>query len=306
MKKSGLVIISLFFILLFAGSVLAESMFESSGNIIQRVIKVIAGIFTVDNWFASSLDAGTLYLGFLRFCVWAITFAVFYYALSKAEMKRVGSVISFFLALIAAIFIPGSLLLLIGNVYGTVAVFGLIFGAIYAIGTLIYSIDGSTKQGRIGRFMLLFFLLFILWIVWDGTESLGKEDLRADTTGQVAYDFKYASAAGGRALQIDKTVIEGMNTATGIAFMFVMFWTIFEFIRIFMDGAAGTHTTHGATPAHTTTAHTPGALPPGVYGPPAPGTPPPGAAPAAATAATTTATTLDAILQRIRDLIRTL
>src|SRR3989338_9556000 len=172
MKKRWMSLISLFFILLFAGSVLAEEMFESSGNIIQRVIKVIAGIFTVDNWFASSLYAGTLYLGFLRFCVWAITFAVFYYALEKAEMKRVGGIISFFLALIAAMFIPGYLLLLIGNVYGTIAVVGIIYGAIFGIGTLVYHIDASTRFGKIKRVALLVLVAVILGLIWYATMEL--------------------------------------------------------------------------------------------------------------------------------------
>src|SRR3989344_5727564 len=237
MKKRWLATISLFFILVFAGSVAAEGLFDNVGGIVQKAVQVVAKIFTVSNWFGNSSDAGVLYIGFLRFCVWAITFAVFYYALEKAEMKRVGGIISFFLALIAAMFIPGYLLLLIGNVYGTIAVVGIIYGAIFGIGTLVYHIDASTRFGKIKRFALLVLLGAVLGLIWYATSGLASGGYHfANTTGTVKSNFQTGAAAGG--LQIDSGVIAGMSTATGIAFAFVVLWALYEFLRIFYEGSS--------------------------------------------------------------------
>ena len=243
MKKRWLAAISLFFILVFAGSVAAEGLFDNVGGIVQKAVQVVAKIFTVSNWFGNSSDAGVLYIGFLRFCVWAITFAVFYYALEKAEMKRVGGIISFFLALIAAMFIPGKLLRLIGNVYGTIAVVGIIYGAIFGIGTLVYHIDASTRFGKIKRVALLVLVAVILGLIWYATMELVSGGYHfANTTGKVKPILQTGAAvaaAGGSEQQIDAKVIAGMSTATGIAFAFVVLWTLYELGRIFWEGTGG-------------------------------------------------------------------
>ena len=93
MKKRVIVVISLLFILLCATTVMAAegSISDRIIDVFQKVILTFAKIFTFEKWFGNE---EIVFIGFLRFCVWAVTFAVFYYALHTANMGRAGGAIA--------------------------------------------------------------------------------------------------------------------------------------------------------------------------------------------------------------------
>ena len=159
MKKRWLVLFSILFVLLFSTTVYAAepTALESVSGILKEVLAVIADIFMF-RWLGNE----NLMVGFFRFCIWVVTFAVFYFALNAAGLGRIGGIISFFLALISSVFIPPGLIILIASVYSTVVAFGIIFATIFGLMYLIFSIP-ATGIGWICRFVLsaLVILLFI-------------------------------------------------------------------------------------------------------------------------------------------------
>ena len=302
MNKRWLVLIYLVLVLMLLNGSFAEEEESVSSRfveVIQNVIKMLAQVFTFENWFDNE---ETVIIGFLRFCVWAIAFAVFYFALRTANMGRSAAVISVFLSLIAAIFIPPSLLVLIGNIYGALAVFGIIYGAIFGIAYLIYTIPAGQGWGQFSRIALLGLLAVILRIVTNATSEL-----------------KTTVVVGARTpgLPLSPGVVASFDTAANWALAFVILWLVFEIGRWLLGATApGEHTVQGhgggglpgamnrlfgvpeqhgppAPPGHTPAAHPPGALPPGVYGPTLPPTTP------VVTAAAHHAQTLDQLLREI-------
>jgi hypothetical protein len=151
-------------------SAVEEKSAEARGsNTAGKVWDVILNIFQL-----KFISGGLMLVGFMRLVVFLLVFTLLFFGSQQIGLGRTGGIVAFLLAAIGVIFIPGQILLFVGEVYGTIFAWGLIVSAIFALFFIVYYIPPNTWWGQLLRIFILILLLWIFTGVADQAEMLAK------------------------------------------------------------------------------------------------------------------------------------
>ncbi|HLC75438.1 MAG TPA: hypothetical protein VJH88_06330 [Candidatus Nanoarchaeia archaeon] len=160
MKKSGLILISLLFVVLLSVVVVAE---EGLTDTLKVAGLAVLNFFKFEWLFGFEWLNGSeaSLVAFVRILLFLAVFALFYLGTQALKLGRAGTVVALLMSFIAALFIPPEIVLLIGVVYSSVAAWGLIIAMLALVAGVVYWIPADAEYAwlRIGLLVVLFFLL---------------------------------------------------------------------------------------------------------------------------------------------------
>jgi len=160
-KKSGLMLIFLFLI-----SILVVSCDDSSGDDSMNLDKIWKKVLSIGKLEWLGFSGESAIAGFMRILVAILVFAGLYELGRLTPMTpRIRGVIAGILAIISAVFIPGSILAGIGGAYGTITALVLIGIPLGIGGYALYRIPSDNAGQIIAKLCIIVALMWILMAV---------------------------------------------------------------------------------------------------------------------------------------------
>lgn len=211
MKKfSGLFLLFLVLGLLMASSVLAVNPIDSLGDTLSKLIGKIGSLSFLGN-------SDAQFIGFLRILYGILVFTLIYLAaqaLGDKIPRNIAIAISVILAIMVAVFTPGTVLVAIAGSY-SVAAATLIFGGL--LGAAIWFVIGTKTETAFALGVKLFLLLLTTWLIGQFNTLLVQVGLGTATSLGTSMGFFGAW-------------VDTISDYAYLVFFLLMVWVIVAFL----------------------------------------------------------------------------